>query len=199
MPNDGKLYDVFLSHAHVDADVVTSLAVRLEDDEKLNVWLDKWNLIPGNKWQQEMAKGIEQAKSCAVCIGSQTPKGWFRDEIEKSLNRQNSDDTFRVIPVILPGGDQSLIDDFLELRTWVIFSDILQDKDPFHRLVCGIKGVSPGRSPDSKITDPITIDFINTRERLKRIRDLRKDELIDDDIALEYQRILLDDLFRNGQ
>src|SRR5450759_3398956 len=94
-------FHVFLSHSHQDAIWVKDLAERLEDECGFHVWLDKWILIPGKSWQQEMARGLEQAESCAVCIGKETPKGWFKEEIQKALNRQTHDDQFRVIPVLL--------------------------------------------------------------------------------------------------
>jgi hypothetical protein len=124
-------FDVFLSHAHVDGALVEIIGTRLEDEAKLSVWLDKWILVPGDHWQQQMAKGLDEARCCAVCIGNNTPEGWFREEIERSLNRQTRDPTFRVIPVILPGGDRSLVDTFLELRTWVEFKDGVTDGRAF--------------------------------------------------------------------
>jgi TIR domain len=84
-------FDVFLSHAHVDAALVERLGIRLSDEAKLNVWLDRWVLVPGEYWQQKMAKGPNQARCCAVCIGTQTSKGWFRKEIERALNKQVRD------------------------------------------------------------------------------------------------------------
>ena len=65
MEADSK-YDVFLSHAHVDGALVEKIGDRLEDKAKLKVWLDRWVLVPGEHWQQRMAKGLEQARSCAV-------------------------------------------------------------------------------------------------------------------------------------
>jgi hypothetical protein len=65
--------------------------------------------------------------------------------VERALDRQAKDDQFRVIPVILPGGSSVFVDGFLNLRTWVDFSAGLADPDAFHRLVCGIQGVPPGR------------------------------------------------------
>lgn len=190
--NQHGSFDVFLSHAHVDAEAVELLGVRLQDKGKFNVWLDKWILIPGGHWQQEMAKGLEQAKTCAVCIGRNTPAGWFREEIERALNRQTKDVSFRVIPVILPAGDRTLVDNFLELRTWVDFNYGAQDEYAFHLLSCGIKGVAPGRYVPS--VEAPTPDMTAIRDNLLRIRILRKEQLIDDDIALEYQRRLLDKL-----
>jgi hypothetical protein len=138
-----KAFDVFLSHSHGDAKVVEQLA-RLLRDKGLTVWLDTWVLVPGRPWRQAMAKGLDEAGSCAVCIGSTTVKGWFDDEVGRALNRQTREPEFGVIPVILPGGDSSLVDDFMELRTWVQFDDGINDSEALHRLICGIKGVAPG-------------------------------------------------------
>ncbi|HVP55561.1 MAG TPA: TIR domain-containing protein [Candidatus Eisenbacteria bacterium] len=145
---DAPAYEVFLSHSHDDADTVEQLA-KLLRDKGLNVWLDKWVLVPGRPWRQGMAKGLDQAASCAVCIGTRTPKGWFEQEIGRALNRQSQHPDLGVIPVILPGGDRSLVDDFLELNTWVIFSSDISDPDAVHRLICGIKGIPPGAGPDA--------------------------------------------------
>lgn len=185
-------FDVFLSHAHVDGALVEKLGARLVDEAHLSVWLDKWVLVPGEHWQQEMAKGLERARCCAVCIGTHTPKGWFREEIQRALNRQARDPAFRVIPVILPDGEHDLVDAFLELRTWVDFKEGIEDGNAFHILLSGVKGIPPGRySPASPDADA---SLALIRDDLARIRTLRKEQLIDDDIALEYQRRLLDKL-----
>jgi TIR domain len=99
----GIVFDVFLSHSHTDSHIVEVLAKKLEakkleDRENLRVWLDKWILVPGNTWRREMAIGLKQAKTCAVCRSRDTPKGWFQQEIQLALNRQAIDNTFRVIP-----------------------------------------------------------------------------------------------------
>lgn len=190
------VFDVFLSHAHIDAALVERLGAKLEDEAQLSVWLDKWVLVPGGHWQQDMAKGLDRAKICTVCIGAQTPQGWFREEIEKALNRQTRDSSFRVIPVILPGGKRDLVDSFLELRTWVDFKDGIEDGDAFHILLSGIRGVPPGRyrppSPDVEST------ILGVRQALARIQALHSEQLIDHVIAHEYQRRLLDTIITPG-
>lgn len=185
-------FDVFLSYAHLDAAAVESLGVRLEDEARLRVWLDRWTLVPGKHWQQDMAKGLDLASTCAVCVGSQTPEGWFRQEIEKALDRQTKDREFRVIPVILPDGDPKFVDGFLSLRTWVDFRRGLHDGYAFHVLVSGIRGVPPGRYPHEKTGGDMAL--VVFREKLLSIRTLRVERLIDDDIALEYQRRILDQI-----
>lgn len=187
-------FDVFLSHPHLEADAVESIGVKLEDEAGLRVWLDRWVLIPGEHWQQEMAKGLDEARTCAVFVGAGTPSGWFREEIERALNRQTRDRSFRVIPVILPNGDRRLIDQFLELRTWIEFKNGLHDADALYSLVCGIRGIRPGRRSNLRMNALDEIKIV--KERLSQIRDLRAEKLIDDDVALEYQRRLLDDLVK---
>jgi hypothetical protein len=62
--------DAFLSHSHENAVWVEALACRLEDEFGIKVWLDKWVLVPGKSWQPAMARGLEEAASCAVFIGA---------------------------------------------------------------------------------------------------------------------------------
>jgi hypothetical protein len=188
---DEEAFDVFLSYSHLDAEFTEELAKRLEDEAKLRVWLDRWVLVPGERWQRPMANGIHRTKSCAVCIGEQTPQGWFREETERALNRQVKDPSFRVIPVLLPNAQPVSVDSFLELRTWVDFRSGLDDRRAFHILVCGIKGVAPGRE---SYGEEMTLEptHAQVREKLRQLRQLRREQLIDDSITLEYQRRLLD-------
>ncbi len=140
-------YDVFLSHSHADAEYVAKLAELLEDKKGLKPWLDKWVVIPGGSFQQAIAKGLEEAKSCAVFLGARTAGGWFQMEYEAALNRKAEDPTFRVIPVLIPDVDPTVVNIFLKLYDWVDFRDEKDFEYAFYRLTCGIKGVSPGRWP----------------------------------------------------
>lgn len=189
-------FDVFLSHAKPDAEIAKDIGARLIEDAGFKVWFDEWVLVPGETWQPAIAHGIATAKTCAICFGKDTPKGWFREEIQKALNRQVGDASFRVIPVVLPGGDRALIDEFLDLRTWVDFADGVENHEAFHRLKCGVEGVPPGRLEKRQSIADETLDEV--REKLRRIRALREESLIDDDIALETQRRLLDVLIEGG-
>jgi hypothetical protein len=126
---------------------------------------------------------------CAVCIGSRTPTGWFREEIERALNRQAADPSFRVIPVLMPDADSECISPFLELRTW---ADFRPDQDPdyaVHTLVCGVRGVPVGRwtprgTPSAASPPPVD-------QALRRLRELLDQQLIHDDVAIEYERLLV--------
>jgi hypothetical protein len=195
MQKQEEIYDIFLSYSHSDAEVVEVLAKKLEDNAGFKVWLDKWILVPGGHWQQEMAKGLNLAQTCAVCIGENTPDGWFQEEIERALNRQTIDKSFRVIPVILPTGDEEVIDNFLELRTWIDFKNGIHDPIAFKYLVSGILGVPPGRIEIIKDDQNTLVNekyLIEIKQHLARIHVLRREGLIENEIALEYQRKILD-------
>lgn len=195
-----NVFDIFLSHSHHDAKMVEVLARKLEDDAGFRVWLDKWVLVPGGHWQQEMTKGLNEARTCGVCIGENTPQGWFQEEIERALNRQTRDNTFRVIPIILPTGDITVVDNFLELRTWVDLRERLDDPIAFNYLISGVLGIPPGRGQINQRGQEELIKedlLLEIRQHLTRIRILRRDGLIDDQLTLEYQRKILDKMI-NG-
>lgn len=188
-PTDRERFDVFLSYSHLDAEWVEDIAERLEDAEGFQVWLDKWMLVPGEPWQQAMARGLDQASCCAVCIGEQTPTGWFQQEIQRALNRQTKDPTFRVIPVLLPHAESVNVDDFLELRTWVDFRPGRDFDDAFYLLVCGVKGIVPERRPRPRSSTGAVAKTID--HQLQELRRLRQSKLIAGEVELEFQRELL--------
>jgi hypothetical protein len=136
-----------------------------------------------------MARGLDKADCCAVCIGGQTPTGWFREEIQRALNRQIKDPSFRIIPVLLPDAKTINIDDFLELRTWVDFRHGSDLDYAFHLLICGVKGVAPGKWPPEKSPTPKADEDIE--EHLRTLRRFKEDKLIDVEVEKEWQHELL--------
>lgn len=138
-------FDAFLSHSHKDAEWVEYLARRLEDEKDVRVWLDKWLLVPGTHWQQAIARSLDEVSSCAIIVGENTPAGWFREEIQRALNRQTKDETFRVIPVLTPKGSPEKLPEFVELRTWADFRSGCDEEYALHVLTQGIRGLPVGR------------------------------------------------------
>ena len=189
MPGVEKPFHAFLSHSHEDAEWVEKLASRLTDECKFQVWLDKWLLVPGKSWQQGIARGLQEAASCAVCIGGKTPRGWFREEIERALDIQTQDEEFRVIPVLLPDGDAEYVSSFLRLRTWSDFRAGEDEEFAFHVLKQGIKGEPIGRWPPPNVGEEA--DVMNkTQARLAQLLKLRKLGL-HDEVVIEYERKIL--------
>ena len=146
----GVCYDVFLSHNSCDKPAVAQLK-QLLCERGLDSWLDRDELRPGLNWQRELAKAIQQSRSVAVLIGADGIGPWEDEEMQAALNlavqrqKQQPDDPFPVIPVLLPGcPDKPDIDLFLANRTWVDLRDGFTD-EPLDRLVYGITGKKPVR------------------------------------------------------
>ena len=125
----------------------------------LQPWLDEWNLIPGDPWQEAIEKALVSCATCAVFVGPSGTGPWQNEEMRAAIQRRVSERSaskrpFRVIPVLLPGaerGERSQLPTFLVATTWVEFRQTLDDDHTFHRLVCGIRGIEPGPEPGQAI------------------------------------------------
>ena len=146
-----KVFDVFLSHNNAEKEAVETLARRLEDEAGLRPFLDKWHLVPGNPWQEELEQALSHSRTCAVFIGSSGIGPWENEEMRSALDTRVKHEKFRVVPVLLPGAtipERGALPRFLSRLTWVDFrkQDGVNDAAAFHRLVAGIRGVPPGRA-----------------------------------------------------
>jgi RNA polymerase sigma factor (sigma-70 family) len=152
-------FDVFLSYNRDDKAAVEIIAKKLLK-KGITPWLDKWNLVPGVPWQPEIESALCECRTCAVVVGRSGIGPWQNEEMRAAIQRRVTDKQrqFRVIPVLLPGATQngaSSLPSFLIGATWVEFSDGLQDRNAFHQLVSGIRGVQPGPLK-AKVEEPQT-------------------------------------------
>ena len=139
-------YHAFLSHNSADKAAVEELARQLQQ-EGIEPWLDKWNLIPGNPWQEAIEQALDECTVCCVFIGPGGIGPWQNAEMRAAIDRRVSEGKLRVIPVLLPGaerGERSKLPTFLIQTTWVEFRRCLDEADAFHRLKCGIRNIPPG-------------------------------------------------------
>src|SRR5688572_925482 len=148
-------YHVFLSHNSKDKDVVERIARRLRDEHGLNVWLDKWNLIPGTPWQEELERGLNESETIAVFLGESGFGKWENEEMRVAVAAHVSDPSRRVMPILLPGASESALSVFIKRFTWVDFRAGVDDKVAFHYFVSGIKGIPPGDTVfENRLTEP---------------------------------------------
>jgi hypothetical protein len=141
-------YDVFLSHNSLDKPAVEKIARSLIE-ANLRVFLDKWNLLPGDRLIEELEKALEQSETVAVFVGESGISPWHNEEIRSAiLEAIRTRDEYRVIPVLLPGGAEKSLPKFLSRRLWVDFRADLNNRDELDRLIAGIKG-RPGSRADA--------------------------------------------------
>lgn len=142
-------FDVFLSHRSEDKPEAERLAARLEDEAEIRPFLDKWHLVPGEPWQEELERAIENSRCCAVLLGPEGMGPWHHEEMRAALQKRASDPNFRVVPVFLPGSTpdaRNSLPPFLRRLTWVDLTQGLDSDDGFVSLVSGINGTAPGRA-----------------------------------------------------
>jgi len=65
--NEQFKYDVFLSHSSKDKTVVRELAERLRRDG-LRVWLDEWEIRPGDPILLKIEEGLEQSRTLVLAM-----------------------------------------------------------------------------------------------------------------------------------
>jgi hypothetical protein len=135
-------FDVFLSYNSKDYSAVEQIARWLEEKD-LKVWLDKWELIPGDSSIGGLEAALKNCGTCAVFIGMFGMGPWQDEERMAALTRFVSDKSRRVIPVLLPGASDKDIPALLATKNWVKFLNGADDEDAIYLLECGIKGIAP--------------------------------------------------------
>jgi hypothetical protein len=176
-------YDAFLSHHSADKAVVEILARRLVE-AGLTPWLDTWNLVPGEPWQEAIEEALDACQTVAVFLGPSGIGSWENEEMRSALEEHVRDKSRRVMPVLLPGAPdprEKPLPRFLRRRTWVDFRGGLDDENAFRRLVAGIRGVAPGASgapPAQTAARPVpAFDRAAERAALERELSQRKRKL----------------------
>jgi hypothetical protein len=152
---DDEYIDVFLSHHSADKPAVEFLAQKLIQNG-VRLFLDKWHLVPGSPWQEEIEKALDKSKTCAVFLGPHGPGTWENEEMRVALDNRVKGKMFRVFPVFLPGtsaSDRVNLPPFLKQFTWVDFTSDLNDPEAFRYLLSGVRGTIPG-PPSGAISEP---------------------------------------------
>src|SRR2546425_5050975 len=68
--SNGFSFDVFLSHSSKDKAVVRSVAERLRADG-LCVWVDDWQIRPGDSIPAKIEEGLEHSRVLVLCMSAQ--------------------------------------------------------------------------------------------------------------------------------
>jgi hypothetical protein len=136
----GDRYDVFLSYHWRDHERVEALARWLRDKD-LSVFLDRWYLVPGRPWPQALEQVLRACRAVAVCVGPGEMGPWQQREVNLALERQATDPSFPVIPVLLPNAEAVL--GFLRQNTWVDLRHRPDDPGLLELLALAIRGEPP--------------------------------------------------------
>lgn len=103
MTTDKRPLKVFLCHAHADRDAVRTLWTNLTNDG-VDAWLDKKNLLPGQKWRYEIRRAVKEADVVIVCHSKEFNQMGFRQrEVRWALDAamEKPDGEIFIIPARL--------------------------------------------------------------------------------------------------
>ena len=113
-----QVFDVFISYNNDDKETVEVIAEELRKRD-ITVWFDKWELIPGQPWQESLEYIVKTARSAAVFVGKDGIGPWQNREMRGCLN-EFVERNLPVIPVLLPNAkDLPELPIFLKQFTWV--------------------------------------------------------------------------------
>src|SRR4051794_26475903 len=143
-------YHVFLSHSAADTNAAIELARWLKR-QGISVWLDKWNLVPGRTWLEDIQKALRNYDCFAIIVGREAePTQWQSQATQTAIQRRvENPGKVRVIRVLLPGAASARVQTDLARHTWVELSS-LSDPVGLHRLRCGILNIEPGDVPPER-------------------------------------------------
>ena len=94
-------YDVFLSYSQVDEETVVPLAERLRE-VGLRVWLDRWEIKPGDSIPLAIQRGVETSRVLVLCMSeAYFQSEWAAAESLSVLFRDPTNKARRFVPLRL--------------------------------------------------------------------------------------------------
>jgi len=139
-------YDVFVSYAHVDASWVMDLAGNLER-LGLRVWLDQWELVPGQLVATRLQEGLSRAATVVAVVSRRwVESGWCGEEFAAAVAGAATKGR-PLIPVLL--GEVEL-PEFIASRYYFDFRHVVA-RDEYEALLrqlrLAVRGTPAARRP----------------------------------------------------
>lgn len=93
-------HDLFLCHSSRDKEFVRRLASDLAE-LSITVWLDEWELAPGDSLHERIGSALRKAKYVVVVLSPDSINSrWCQDELRESLTREKQIGSKVVVPIL---------------------------------------------------------------------------------------------------
>ena len=153
-------YDAFLSHNRQDKPVALALGEKLKADG-LAVWLDDWNIKPGQNISIEVERGLKASRIILLLMSDAALKsGWVSLERSIVLFPDPTNENCRLIPVLL---EDCEVPDELKVFKYIDWRKRSPDTYTQIRDVCtprvnqdGLESGAIERSPDSDVAPQLS-------------------------------------------
>ncbi|MGD1889519.1 MAG: TIR domain-containing protein, partial [Cyclobacteriaceae bacterium] len=137
-------YDAFISYNSRETNQVHRVAEWLRE-QGVQVFLDKWELRPGDKLVKTLGEALAESDCCVVMIGENGISPWHENEIYSVLDATIDRTMKRGIPVFLPGTNppakKTELPWFLRGILYVTFEGSVEEKDRLQEIKFGITGL----------------------------------------------------------
>ena len=128
---------VFISYSSKDSEFVEKLSINLIKN-RINVWLDKWAMQPGDSLIDKIQEGITESSFLLVVLSkSSVESQWCKKEINSGLIRELDEKKVVVIPILLEKCEVPL---FLKEKLYADFTE--EFNEGFETLIRPLKKLS---------------------------------------------------------
>lgn len=107
-------YDVFLAHGSGDKPLVNEIYETLLSKD-YSVFLDSEELNAGAVWRPKLEDALRESRCFVICAGPAGPGPWTELEVDFALRRNRQEPSFKVVPVLMPGGSNTHLEQLSEL------------------------------------------------------------------------------------
>lgn len=160
--------DVFISHSSQDNEVVDRIVDKLRN-LNLKLWYDREQILGGHQFIRKIEEGLENSRIVIAFLSRASISSyWAKMEWDAMLGLTAKDPTRRLIPIMLPGIQDSDVPPLLRVLNYLDFrnSDLNmpdQFNDCVDKLVQHITGkLKPGGGETLKI--PFVVFAMNKKE-----------------------------------
>jgi len=116
LPIQKRDFDVFLSHAHVDAAFVSQLD-RWLTTAGLRVWYDQRELAGGSLLATDLQAAIERCRAVLLVASEESlTRGWVKAEYNSAMDERANDEAFRVVALRMPNAN---VKELMKGTTWI--------------------------------------------------------------------------------
>lgn len=171
-------YDVFLSYSSKDKETVHALAERLKKDG-LRVWLDAWEIRPGDMIGLKIQRGLELSRTLVLCMSPAYFKSeWTTLEHHTLLFRDPTNAQRRFIPFLVENCNPPDIIAQFAYIDWRTPSD-----EAYSRLLAACRKETIEKAKPAAWAVPVDSVLMIQKGHIKKIRDPYDSEHFDQQLG----------------
>lgn len=147
-------FDAVILYPPGCADEVERIARRLEDEQKLHLWLDHWHTTPNDPPEEAFQSALTHSAALLVVVTPNTRYPWRNTRLRNSLQRASGTWRQRVVPILLSGArrpqQESDLPPFLRRRQWLKLQH--PPLDSLDEISRALRGLSPHKTTEKTQT-----------------------------------------------